>query len=122
MDQLLDDDFVVVTCGHGTWLEDVTVPRHPLVSNRRIDLRTSRAEPREDRRQVADTTGVLVEWFTQCQASVAVVRPDKAVYGTASDPAGTAVLLRQLVEDLRHGWATPETTAADAGGVAAGSP
>ena len=122
MDQLMGDDFVVVTCGHGTWLEGVTVPRHPLVSNRRIDLRTSRPEPREDRREVADTTGVLVQWFTQRRASVAVVRPDKAVYGTASDPAGAAVLLQQLVEDLRHWGTTPEPAAADAGGAAAGSP
>lgn len=95
MDTVLPDGFAVVTFGDADWLEDLEPPRSPLLSPSRIDVRPAAAGER-----IADPGGYLTSWAQRLGVAVAVVRPDRHVYGTASDARQAGLLYACLRHDL----------------------
>ncbi|GAA3790759.1 hypothetical protein GCM10023083_27850 [Streptomyces phyllanthi] len=84
------------TSGRTTW-------RCPITrSSAQEDRRPRRAGGRRriGCRAVVDTTGILSGWAQQLPAGVAVLRPDKAVYGTSGNPAELEQLLGRLRADF----------------------
>ena len=95
MDTVLDEWFTVVTFADADWLDETGLPSSPLLSPRRIDVRPTAGEHR-----VADTNGYLTSWARATGAVIAVVRPDRHVYGTAADAAEAQRLFGALRSDL----------------------
>lgn len=80
MDTVLGEWFTVVTFTDADWLDELDLPSSPLLSPHRVDVRTSAGHGR-----VVDTNGYLTSWARNTGAGVAVVRPDRHVYGTAAN-------------------------------------
>lgn len=58
-----------------------------------------------------DVNGTYAAWFEQLGAHAVLIRPDFAVFGTATDAAGTARLASAFVDGVRHGVAADEEAA-----------
>ena len=61
-----------------------------------------------------DVNGTYREWLDLLGAHAVLVRPDFAVFGTATDAAGVARLAADLVSGIRHGVAVDEKVAVPA--------
>jgi 2-polyprenyl-6-methoxyphenol hydroxylase-like FAD-dependent oxidoreductase len=64
---------------------------------------TQTALPGSDLQVVNDTDGLYQDWFDANLCDAALVRPDWYVYGTASSPASTRLLLENLTISLGTG-------------------
>jgi 3-(3-hydroxy-phenyl)propionate hydroxylase len=98
MDHVLPDRFVLVTFAAEEWIDTVSLPESAFFSGTRIDVRPT-LEPLSSSvggEVVVDMTGLLVPWACRLAATVAVVRPDKYVYGTAA----TLIELQRLLAQL----------------------
>lgn len=47
-----------------------------------------------------DLSGAYADWFAANHCTAVLIRPDRAIYGTAPDLAGVAPLVRSLYEQL----------------------
>lgn len=92
LDTLLPDAFALVTFRDTSWLDDLSLPASDLVSPVRIDVRPDAA----GNGAVIDRSGLLGDWSTRIGATLAVVRPDRQVFGTAATEAQARRLLSSL--------------------------
>ncbi len=97
MDDVLPDGFTVVTFTDQHWAYELAWPKSELLSPRHIHVRRDCAEAAAD---VIDVTGSLTSWAQQNDVAIAVVRPDRHVYGTAADPRQAERLVTALSSDL----------------------
>jgi len=58
---------------------------------------------RDDTAALVDVDGTYARWFAELGCRAVAVRPDFYVYGAASDPSTTALLVRDLTKDLENG-------------------
>jgi 3-(3-hydroxy-phenyl)propionate hydroxylase len=103
LDDLLPDIFVLVSFEDADWIGSLPLPHTPSLSHTRFEVRSSQTEGaglQTGREVLIDVTGTLSAWRVERDASVAVVRPDKYVYGTAANASELAEILRQLESDL----------------------
>jgi 2-polyprenyl-6-methoxyphenol hydroxylase-like FAD-dependent oxidoreductase len=59
------------------------------------------SSPDERADQVIDLAGAYTEWFAANSCALVLTRPDWAIYGSASDLAGAATLIRSLRQRLQ---------------------
>ena len=59
------------------------------------------SSPDEQADQVIDITGAYTKWFTDNSYAVVLIRPDWAIYGTATEQTGAEQLVRSLREQLQ---------------------
>jgi len=96
LDDIVGDNFLLVFKEEaGAYLADGGIEYVIL------NLLPSGATPSRDG-EFVDLTGTLCGWFDRNEAAVAVVRPDKYVFGVAPSLSDLPALLRQLQERIPH--------------------
>jgi 3-(3-hydroxy-phenyl)propionate hydroxylase len=98
LDRVLPTGFAAVTFADTDWIDACLLSESVLFNGPRIDVRATfeNSVPASGRVVVADPGGLLLTWAGQLSATVAVVRPDRYVYGTASTLTEFQRLSQQL--------------------------
>lgn len=78
------------------WLDDATRALWQRLEGQQVLIQPAPASAPAPALVVAERDGLFSAWMASLGARVAVVRPDRYVYGTASDPAA----LRRMVQQL----------------------
>jgi 3-(3-hydroxy-phenyl)propionate hydroxylase len=86
LDHLLPAGFALVTFEGSDWADCELVTKGSVLSGPQVDVRSAPTSEGagNGRIVVTDVDGVLVAWANSLSAAVAIVRPDRYVYGTAT--------------------------------------
>lgn len=82
------------------WLDDASRALWQRIEGQTVLIQPEPSTTAASALVVAERDGLFSAWMASLGASVAVVRPDRYVYGTASDPAALRRMVQQLGRSL----------------------